>query len=178
MARRVAIVTGSNCGVGFFTAKNLACKGYCVVVAARSRDKGEAAAAQICTEAKARGSDGYAVFSQLDLASLDSVRAFAIRVRADFEVLHALVLNAGMNSFQLTEAERRTADNFDVTFQTNYVGHFLLALELMPLMRATAAMVPCIAPCRLVTLSSTTHRLVRSTDVDWSAGASHGRGVV
>jgi NAD(P)-dependent dehydrogenase (short-subunit alcohol dehydrogenase family) len=76
-----------------------------------------------------------------------------------------------MNSFQLSEVERRTADGFDVTFQTNYIGHFLLARELMPLLRTTAVTPGCTAPCRLVTLSSTTHRLVRRRDIDWAAGA-------
>lgn len=171
MSRPVAVVTGSNCGVGFFTARALACAGYAVVVAARSPEKGDAAASQICEAARACGSAGYAVFMRLDLSSLTSVRDFAQRLRADWPVLHALVLNAGMNSFQLTDSERRTADGFDVTFQTNYIGHFLLAQELMPLLRSTAAAPGCAAPCRLVTLSSTTHRLVRRRDVDWAAGA-------
>lgn len=165
----IAIVTGSNVGVGFFTAKSLACRGYIVVIASRSAEKGEAAASSICEEARAKGSSGYAVFRQLDLASMHSVRAFSDCIRRDFPVgLCALILNAGMNSIQLNESELRTSDGFDITLQTNYLGHFLLARELMPLIRVTAR--TGVSPCRLVTLSSVVHRMVPSRKINWGAG--------
>lgn len=67
----------------------------------------------------------------LDLARLDSVRAFARAVidRLDGTRIDALVLNAGL-SFRA--GDRRTADGFETTFAVNHLAHYLLIRLLMP----------------------------------------------
>ena len=92
LAGKLAIVTGSNSGLGYQTALVLAGAGAETIVAARSRDKGEAAVARIRAthpEAKVR-------FEPLDLGSLASVAAFAERIAAAHDRLNILVNNAGV----------------------------------------------------------------------------------
>lgn len=68
----------------------------------------------------------------LDLNSLTSTKAFAERVLTTKKTIYALVNNAGIffNRPALTE------DGFDQTFQTNYLGPYLLTLLLLPTLRA------------------------------------------
>jgi NAD(P)-dependent dehydrogenase (short-subunit alcohol dehydrogenase family) len=69
----------------------------------------------------------------LDLASLDSVRDFADAVtrRLGEARIDILVLNAGM---QTANAERRSADGYELTFAVNHLAHYLLARLLVPRM--------------------------------------------
>jgi NAD(P)-dependent dehydrogenase (short-subunit alcohol dehydrogenase family) len=180
-ARPLAIVTGANTGIGFHTASRLAAKGYHVVVASRSPDKGRSAAAAICAAGHS------AEFMQVDLALLASTEAFAAAVSSRFTALHALVLNAGMNTVGLPPGspERFATDSgAELCFATNFLSQWHLAQLLLPLMKATAASpgAAALAPVRLVTLSSVTHWLAPgpvATVDDWAAvirgrGASRG----
>jgi NAD(P)-dependent dehydrogenase (short-subunit alcohol dehydrogenase family) len=103
------IVTGANSGVGKATAAALADSGHSVVIACRSIEKAERAAADM------RGDVDVA---QLDLADLASVRAFAESV----ETVDVLVNNAGVMGLPLT----RTADGFEAHMGINHLGHFAL----------------------------------------------------
>jgi NAD(P)-dependent dehydrogenase (short-subunit alcohol dehydrogenase family) len=103
------IVTGGNSGVGKATAAALAEGGHSVVIACRSVEKGERAAADM---------SGDVDFAQLDLTDLASVRAFAESV----ETVDVLVNNAGVMNLPLT----RTADGFEAHMGTNHLGHFAL----------------------------------------------------
>ena len=92
-----------------------------------------------------------AQLEELDLASLDSVRAFAERFRGPHDGLDLLINNAGV----MAPPRRQTADGFELQFGTNHLGHFALTGLLLgrdggP--RATA---------RVVTLSSSAHRIGR-----------------
>ncbi len=75
---RVAVVTGANSGLGLVTARELARAGARVVLACRSAEKGEDAAARIACGGAGRRRSSPAM---LDLADLDSVRAFAATAR-------------------------------------------------------------------------------------------------
>jgi NAD(P)-dependent dehydrogenase (short-subunit alcohol dehydrogenase family) len=68
MAGKTVIVTDASSGMGLATARALAASGARVVLAVRSAGKGKAAAAVI---------RGITEVRELELASLESVRAFA-----------------------------------------------------------------------------------------------------
>lgn len=70
---RVAVVTGANTGLGYVTATVLAARGARVVLAVRSEEKGEQAAARITV----RIPRADVTVQRLDLASLESVRSAA-----------------------------------------------------------------------------------------------------
>jgi len=103
------IVTGGNSGVGKTTAAALANEGHSVVIACRSLEKAERAAAEM---------SGDVDVAALDLADLASVRAFADSV----ESVDVLVNNAGVMNLPLM----RTADGFETHMGTNHLGHFAL----------------------------------------------------
>ena len=180
----VAIVTGSSTGIGYHTALRLAHRGYAVVVATRNSVSGRAAVERI-KESVHRASlnetkgfldggnvhKGSAVFRHLDVSSLSSVRAFAEGLPATLtERLHALVLNAGIAGFGIKREERITADDLELVFATNFVGHFYLVQLLLESLKLTASRAFVGAPpVRIVTLASVTHRLVPRTPIDWNA---------
>ena len=125
---RTVIITGGNSGLGFETAKKIAKdKGYRVILACRNPEKAEEAVRKIREET---GNDSV-LSMRLDTASLASVRAFA----ADYAErglggIYALLLNAGINGMHTGMTE----DGMEIVFQTNHLGHFLLANLLLPYM--------------------------------------------
>jgi NAD(P)-dependent dehydrogenase (short-subunit alcohol dehydrogenase family) len=136
---RTAVVTGTG-GLGFQDALALARAGASVIIAGRSPAKGAAAVTQIRQEV----SGAEVTFGLLDLASLDSVRSFAERLRGSHDSLDLLINNAAV----MTPPRRlSTADGFELQFGTNYLGHFALTARLMPLLRKGRQ-------ARVVTLSS------------------------
>jgi short-subunit dehydrogenase involved in D-alanine esterification of teichoic acids len=73
LSGRVALVTGANRGMGKETARELARMGAAVILACRSKERGEQAATEI-TETTGRSE---VTAMEVDLSSLASVRAFA-----------------------------------------------------------------------------------------------------
>lgn len=131
--RRV-IVTGANSGLGLATAAALGAAGAHVICACRDTAKG--------AEALADRPGAFEVRA-IDLADLTSVAAFADGIDAPVDVL---VNNAGV----MAVPRRRTADDFEMQFGTNHLGHFALTGRLLD--RITA---------RVVTVSSFAHRVGR-----------------
>jgi NAD(P)-dependent dehydrogenase (short-subunit alcohol dehydrogenase family) len=148
-AGRRVIVTGGNSGIGLVAARELARAGARVTLAVRSEEKGRAAAAGMPGEVDVR---------RLDLASLDSVRAFA---GAWDEPLDLLVNNAGL----MAPPYATTADGFEMQLGTNHLGHFALTGLLLD--RLLAGGDP-----RVVNLSSGAHRMgrMRWDDLQWTQG--------
>jgi NAD(P)-dependent dehydrogenase (short-subunit alcohol dehydrogenase family) len=141
-AGRLALVTGANSGLGFHTTVGLARAGAEVILAVRDVNKGLTAADKVRREVpRARLS-----VERLDLAELDSVRAFAERWTG--RPLHLLIANAGVMAVPV---RRTTADGFELQFQTNFLGHFALGGAMLPHLRAARL-------GRVVTLASLAHR--------------------
>ena len=139
-AGRVAVVTGANSGLGLVTARELARAGARVTLACRSAEKGETAAGRI--RSAVPGAD--VTPAVLDLAALESVRAFAAGAP---ERVDLLINNAGV----MAAPRRLTAEGFESQFGTNHLGHF--ALTGLLLGRLLSAPAP-----RVVTVSSALHR--------------------
>ena len=140
---RVAIVTGSNTGIGYETALALAKKSAHVVLACRSQAKGEEAIEKI----EASQPSGNVELMLLDLSSLDSVRAFAGAFNAAHGRVDLLINNAGV----MIPPFGTTAEGFELQIGVNYIGHFALTGLLFDKLVATPT-------SRVVTLSSIAHR--------------------
>jgi retinol dehydrogenase 12 len=113
----VCLITGGTDGVGKVTALELARKGLRVVIAARNGQKAEGIRREIRAST---GGDADCIVG--DLASLRQVRHLAESFRARHSRLDVLVNNAGV--FLPKRAE--TEDGFEMTYQVNYLSHFLL----------------------------------------------------
>jgi NAD(P)-dependent dehydrogenase (short-subunit alcohol dehydrogenase family) len=139
---RTVIITGANSGIGAAAAHALAAARARVVLAVRDTAKGQAAAARMPGETEVR---------RLDLASLASVREFAVGWEGEIDLL---INNAGVMVPPLT----RTTEGFELQFGTNHLGHF--ALSNLLLEHVTG---------RVVTVSSTGHRFgsIDFDDLNW-----------
>ncbi|KAI8462369.1 MAG: hypothetical protein J3K34DRAFT_527797 [Monoraphidium minutum] len=132
------VVTGPTSGIGEATAAVLARRGAHVVLACRSRAKGDALAARLAAEAAAAGARPPSLeVMLLDLDSLDSARAFAAAWEARGRPLHALINNAGV--FNMGVGRSTTSDGFESHMGTNHLAHFLLTLGLLPALRRGGA---------------------------------------
>ena len=152
---RVAVITGANTGLGYETAAALAAKGAHVVLAVRNLDKGKDAAALI----HKRNPAAEVNLQELDLTSLDSIRAAAEQLRSDHDRIDLLINNAGV----MWTPKSTTKDGFELQFGTNHLGHFaftgLLLDRLLP-----------VAGSRVVTVSSIGHRIradIHFDDLQW-----------
>jgi NAD(P)-dependent dehydrogenase (short-subunit alcohol dehydrogenase family) len=143
LSAKTVVITGANSGLGLETAKALAEHGAQVTIAVRNAAKGEQAARKIGHDAEVRS---------LDLASLDSVRAFA----ADWgeAPIDLLINNAGV----MYTPEQRTREGFELQIGTNHLGHFALTNLLLPNVTS-----------RVVTLSSNAHKAgkLNLEDLNW-----------
>ncbi|KAH8882154.1 NAD(P)-binding protein [Thozetella sp. PMI_491] len=153
LAGKVAIVTGGNSGLGEATLKALAQHNPGkLYLAARSRAKAEAAIERIRASSAAAASANIEILD-LDLASLDSVKAAAERVNKETDRIDLLQLNGGIAMVP----HGLTKDGYEIEFGTNYLGHALLTQLLMPKLLATTALPG--ADVRIVSMSSLGHKL-------------------
>jgi NAD(P)-dependent dehydrogenase (short-subunit alcohol dehydrogenase family) len=116
---KLALVTGGYSGIGLETTRVLAGAGAHVVVPARRRASAEEALA---------GIEGSVEVGELDLADLDSVRAFTDRFLASGRRIDLVIASAGIMATPLT----RVGPGWEAQFATNHLGHFALVNRLWP----------------------------------------------
>jgi NAD(P)-dependent dehydrogenase (short-subunit alcohol dehydrogenase family) len=124
-SKKTFIVTGGNSGLGFHCARSLgADPGKIVVIACRDDARGQDA------QGKLAGLGCKAQFMPLDLASLESVRAFPdVFKTAGLPPLAGIICNAGGQNIG---EPAKTRDGYEETFGVNHLGHFLLSNLLLP----------------------------------------------
>jgi NAD(P)-dependent dehydrogenase (short-subunit alcohol dehydrogenase family) len=143
LSDRVAAVTGASGGLGLETARSLAAAGACVVLAARSEDKLDAAVETI----RAGVPDALLSTVVLDLADVASCRRAAFEVLSSVGRLDLLINNAGV----MCTPFGHTADGFETQIGTNHLGHMAWTIPLMDLLTQDGG-------GRIVNLSSAGHR--------------------
>jgi NAD(P)-dependent dehydrogenase (short-subunit alcohol dehydrogenase family) len=125
---RIAVVTGASTGIGKEVARALAGRRATVVMASRSKDKGEATLREISDDT----ANPNLSFLQVDTSSFESIEGFVKELRAKFDKVDILVNNAGV-----WLNERRTNDRgVEATWATNVLGYFALTTALLPLLEA------------------------------------------
>ena len=112
LSGRTAIVTGGYSGIGLETTRALAAAGASVLVPARRREAAEEAL---------QGWEGVEV-DELDLADLDSVRAFAQRVLESGRAVDMVINSAGV----MATPETRVGPGWELQLAANHLGHFAL----------------------------------------------------
>ncbi|KAF5337980.1 hypothetical protein D9758_014328 [Tetrapyrgos nigripes] len=158
MSGKVIIVTGGNSGIGKETVKALLEHNAKVYLAARSRAKAEAAIEELRKETGRE-----AIWLQLDLADLLSIKAAAAEFSSKESELHVLFNNAGVMAPKIEDV---TAQGFDLQFGTSVLGvepsfitlhgHFYFTKLLLPILLLTARRSPD-GKVRIVNTSSNAH---------------------
>jgi protochlorophyllide reductase len=138
---RLVLITGANSGLGLETARAFSEHGATVLLACRSRQKGEAARTALLPAAR-----GGLEVVELDLADLASVAATAQWLADSYGRLDLLINNAGVMALPRC----LTHEGFERQFGTNHLGHFALTNALLPLLEGRP-------DARVVTVTSGAH---------------------
>jgi NAD(P)-dependent dehydrogenase (short-subunit alcohol dehydrogenase family) len=146
MKDKVVLITGSTDGIGKQTACGLAEMGAVVLVHARNADRGKQALASLTRAVP----DGKFDLFIADFTSFSAVRKMAADVQKNYHKLDVLINNAA------TYAEERivTEDGNEMTFQVNYLSHFLLTHLVMDLLKSADK-------ARIINVSSIVHQSAR-----------------
>lgn len=147
------LITGATNGLGLATARAAAAKGARLILAVRDVSRGEQVAREL----------GTAEVLELDLASLDSVRAAAAKVGA----VDVLINNAGTSARKRAE----TVDGFEMNLGVNFLGPFLFTELVLPQVKR-----------RVVILGSMMHKMAKFSFDDpdfrtrtWTKSAAYGQ---
>lgn len=149
--RKIAVVTGSNAGIGAETSRGLSLQGYHVIMAARNTSNAD-------DTVKSWPDVGFkhdTVSLPLDLSDLKSVKKFAKKIKKTYTHIDALVLNAGISPDRYS----KSAQGFEIALAVNHIGHFYLTHLLLDLVKA--------APQgRIVVLSSNAQEMFDLNDLN------------
>lgn len=142
-----AIITGATSGIGAETARVLAKRGARLVLPARNRKAAEDTKARIISEFP----DSKIILMSLDLSSFSSVKSFV----SEFELLNLPINLLINNAGRFSHEHAITEDGIEMSFATNYLGHFLLTELLLEKMIVTAKSTG--VQGRIVNVSSSIH---------------------
>ncbi|XP_030046776.1 retinol dehydrogenase 11 [Microcaecilia unicolor] len=139
---KTAIVTGANTGIGKHIALDLARRNARVLLACRSRERGQKALEEIQRKTGNRN----VVLRIIDTSNMASVRVFADQILQEEKQLNILVNNAGVTGIPLSI----TSEGLELICATNHLGPFLLTNLLLDLMKESSS-------GRIVNVSSFMH---------------------
>ncbi|KAJ4960264.1 hypothetical protein NE237_020174 [Protea cynaroides] len=146
-----AIITGATSGIGAETARVLAKRGVRLVIPARDIKKG----AELKKRVQKESPHAEIFLLEMDLSSLASIKRFCSEFFSLGLPLNILINNAGRFSQKLELSE----DKVEMTFATNYMGHYFLTEMLLEKMIETADQTG--IEGRIVNVSSVIHSWVK-----------------
>lgn len=138
---KVALITGSNAGIGLETAKSLAFHGCEIIFACRDKKSADEAIESLLQERKGLKLS----YFHLDLSSLRSCKKFCEDVKQSYKHVDYLILNAGVFALPYTLTE----DGLETIFQVCHLSHFYITLQLSDLLTYES---------RVIVVSSESHR--------------------
>eukprot|EP01084_Bolivina_argentea_P165700 287828_1 len=150
-----AIVTGSNQGIGYYVAMYLVNHGAHVVLACRDDKRGKHAEKSINNQIKSNAiyKGGKAEYINCDLSKLNSTKLFIKTYKNKKYPLHLLINNAGSGG---RHKMKFSVDGIDMIWQINYLSHFLITYELLPIMIQSNKNKT--FDCRIINTSSSWHQ--------------------
>ncbi|KAE8254606.1 hypothetical protein A4X13_0g3358 [Tilletia indica] len=124
------LITGANSGIGLAMTKDLFLRGATVTMACRSSTKAEKARQEILSQIQSestKDADSRLLVASLDTSSFANIREFVKNyvTTLDGRKVDLVYLNAGIGGPSTTD-NLLTEDGFEMTYQVNFLGHFLL----------------------------------------------------
>ena len=130
---KTALVTGGNRGIGFEVCRQLAARGFAVLLTARDAEKSRAAAAKL-------KSVGRVEPVVLDVANASSIEKAVADVSSRYDWLDVLINNAGINYDTWETVENAEIDGTVIeTIRTNLLGPWRMCQAFLPLLRKSRA---------------------------------------
>src|SRR5215211_474947 len=123
---RIALVSGGNRGIGLEVCRQLAERGYMVVMGSRDEERGRAAA---------EGLEGNVIPYQLDVSDMGSVDRIAAFLEEEFGRLDTLVNNAAISNDEGQRGVDADLDRVKESLEANLFGAWRLCELAVPLMR-------------------------------------------
>lgn len=152
---KVAIVTGSDSGIGYQTALDFARRGARVYLACRDSIRAEKAVEEIRKETGNKKVD----YEFINLADLTTVHEFVDKIKMKIDRLDLLVNNAGVMA---CPKKWRTKQGYEMHFGINHLGHFLLTNLLLDLIKKTPQ-------SRIISISSVAHYSNFTTQINFES---------
>ncbi len=146
MKNKYVLITGANSGIGKETAVALAEMGAIIIMLCRNKEKGE----KVQEEIKQRANTKNVELIIADLSEPKSIYLAASRYKEMYDSLDVLINNAGL----ILKERTIEATGYETTFAVNHLGHFLLTLLLIDLLKKSA-------PSRIINVSSEAHRFTK-----------------
>lgn len=127
MPNKKILITGATDGIGRETARRLAMDNHEIIIHGRNSNRVQSAVSMIKKET---GNEN--VFGEVaDFTSLKDVKRLSIKLKSNYDVLDVLLNNAAI----INQDYETTVDGFEKTFQVNYLAHFVLTNNLLPLLK-------------------------------------------
>ncbi len=136
---KTALITGSNSGLGYYTAKALAEKNCHVILSCRTPEK------SIATKNKLQNLIPQAKLStiEIEMSDFNKVSNKCDQISNEYESLDLLINNAGI----MHPPKTLNSQGYEIQFAVNHLSHMLLTLKLIPLLEK-------IKNSRIVTVTS------------------------
>jgi len=117
IAKKTALITGANQGLGFETAKQLAGLGYYVYIGCRNKLKGNSAIEKL-------NELGFSnvEFIEIDVTDISSIKSAKQALENKTQKLDLLINNAGIAGEQPQNMSKGDIDNLRKVFETNFFG--------------------------------------------------------
>jgi retinol dehydrogenase 12 len=164
---QTVLITGANSGIGLATAKALSLQQYKLILLVRSQQKADETLSEILKHTPNAQVDFYLA----DLTDFVSVKKAAEAIKAKYGVLDRLINNAGYSPVGIYF----TADGYEKSFVANHLGHFVLTMNLLSLLKNSPE-------SRIISVASAAHalgkveRLFRKKNTKLSDFAAYGDG--
>lgn len=142
LENKTIIITGANSGIGKAAATQLASLGATVILACRSKERGE----QALQDLKRSSKNDKVELMQVDMSSQASIREFVQKFKDNHQQLDILNHNAA-NFDQTLKHPVLTSDGVETIFATNHIGIFLMTDLLLDVLKNSA-------PSRIITVAS------------------------
>lgn len=150
---KYCLITGATSGIGKETAKNLLLKGFHLIIITRDLKRGTHLKNEL-VKLQTNSNESIDII-KADLASLEEVRIACQEINTKFDHLDLLINNAGIFS----PRRNVTKDNLELTMEINHFSHFLLTLEVLPLLTKAHG-------SRIINVASVGHYQVKKFPID------------